>query len=641
MVRSKRLYLFYLSFFWMTTHCFAQVRHVTGEVKDLKEEPVSLASVRIDGGTKGTLTNEKGIFDLKMRESDAQILIITAVGFQTQRVRLNGRLKNISIVLEPEIKQLDTIVIFPDSSLKALLTKAYRKIVDNYPQIPMELIGFYRSYHKSAKDNQYLNFTESSLRIQQSGYQHANQDAQVEVLKIKNLVLPYRDSVDNVRYFGGAFMANWNDPVKMRASFLNPVHFKKRFSYHLESISTYNQGRDSVYVIRFNSTDREETKEGKIWIDKKTFAYQKIEWKDSDPKNVNPLIPLKRLTRNYLTLYGYQDQRYVLKYTVIKGTNHNKKTGQDIDYALEFITSAINLSRGITPIPLEKRLKFGELFSEIESSNNVSFEDEYATIELDSIVRLERLVISKERILGSDFGSLSFYKTDTNAKIHKVVKRLMISYALHTAFFKSSGKELVWLGLVGDANKNAGENPGSRIISAGMLSIGYALTPYKLLKIDFVEALFVSNIYKSTAIKFYQYFLIKQKGNPLFLSASIGLSTGKSAMYVGRLNDSQGLVISGEVLINTPKVYLGDRYVSSMASAGLEYRIKRLSYFGELNYTRNFSREDILIIKNKRNFLVTKNIITDYPSKEILITPANIRVAVSPMSITCGVRMRF
>lgn len=641
MVRSKRLYLFYLSFFWMTTHCFAQVRHVTGEVKDLKEEPVSLASVRIDGGTKGTLTNEKGIFDLKMRESDAQILIITAVGFQTQRVRLNGRLKNISIVLEPEIKQLDTIVIFPDSSLKALLTKAYRKIVDNYPQIPMELIGFYRSYHKSAKDNQYLNFTESSLRIQQSGYQHANQDAQVEVLKIKNLVLPYRDSVDNVRYFGGAFMANWNDPVKMRASFLNPVHFKKRFSYHLESISTYNQGRDSVYVIRFNSTDREETKEGKIWIDKKTFAYQKIEWKDSDPKNVNPLIPLKRLTRNYLTLYGYQDQRYVLKYTVIKGTNHNKKTGQDIDYALEFITSAINLSRGITPIPLEKRLKFGELFSEIESSNNVSFEDEYATIELDSIVRLERLVISKERISGSDFGSLSLYKTDTKAKVHRVVKRLVISYALQTAFFKSSGKELVWLGHVGDANKNAGENPGSRIISAGMLSIGYALTPYKLLKIDFVEALFASGIFKSTAIKFYQYFLIKQKGNPLFLSASIGLSAGKSAMYVGRLNDSQGLVISGEVLINTPKVYLGDRYVSSMASAGLEYRIKRLSYFGELNYTRNFSREDILIIKNKRNFLVTKNIITDYPSKEILITPANIRVAVSPMSITCGVRMRF
>jgi len=238
MVRSKRLYLFYLSFFWMTTHCFAQVRQVTGEVKDLKEEPVSLASVRIDGGTKGTLTNEKGIFDLKMRESDAQILIITAVGFQTQRVRLDGRLKSISIVLEPEIKQLDTIVIFPDSSLKALLTKAYKKIVDNYPQSPIELLGFYRSFHKSAKNNRYLNFTESSLRLQQSGYQHANQDAQVEVHKIKNLVSPHRDSVDNVRYFGGAFMANWNDPVKMRASFLNPVHFEKRFSYHLESIST-------------------------------------------------------------------------------------------------------------------------------------------------------------------------------------------------------------------------------------------------------------------------------------------------------------------------------------------------------------------------------------------------------------------
>ncbi|MCF2444702.1 carboxypeptidase-like regulatory domain-containing protein [Dyadobacter sp. CY345] len=625
----------------MTTQCFAQIRHVTGEVKDLTGEPVSLASVKIDRGTKGTLTDEKGIFDLKMRESDVQILIITAVGFQTQRVRLNGRMKNISIVLEPDIKQLETIVIFPDGSLKALLTKAYRKIVDNYPQNPLELVGFYRSYHKSAQNNRYLNFTESSLRIQQSGYEHSNQDAQVEVLKLKNLVLPHRDSVDNVRYFGGAFMANWNDPVKMRATFLNPAHFEKRFSYHLESISTYNHGEDSVYVVRFNSTDREETKEGRIWIDKKTLAYKIIEWKDSDPKNVNPLIPLKRLTRNYLTLYGYQNQRYVLKYTAIKGTNHNKKTGQDIDYALEFITSAINFGRDITPIPLGKRLQFGELFSEIKSSNHVSFEDEYATTELDSILRLERLVISKERISADDYGSLDLFKMNTKAKVYKVAKRLMVSYALHTTFFKSPGKGLVWLGHVGDTNKNAFEIPGSRIIPAGMFSIGYELTPYKLLKIDFVEELFASDIYKSTAIKFYQYFLIKPKGNPLFLSASLGLSAGKNALYVGRLTDAQGLVISGEVLKNTPKVYLGDQYVSGLASAGLEYRKKRLSYFSELNYTQNLRRKEILVLRENRNFWVTKNIVTDYPSNDILITPANIRVAVSPMSITCGVRMRL
>ncbi|MBE9464830.1 carboxypeptidase-like regulatory domain-containing protein [Dyadobacter subterraneus] len=276
----------------------AKVVHINGRVLDGKEQPVPLVSIQIGGSNYGTVTNEQGYFNLAIKGFVDGMLIISSLGYKTSYQKISKESQKLKIILEADAKQLHEVFIFHDSSLKVLLAKAYNRINDNYPQNSIELTGFYRSYHKSVKDDSYLDFSEASLKIQESGYQNTQEDAQVEVLKVRNLRFPQRDSVDHVRYYGGAFMANWNDPVKMRGPFLNPASFNKRFIYQLESISTYNKGNDSVYVIQFKSNDKLSTKEGRIWIDKKTMAYQKIEWSDKDPKNPNPLIPINRIVRN-------------------------------------------------------------------------------------------------------------------------------------------------------------------------------------------------------------------------------------------------------------------------------------------------------------------------------------------------------
>lgn len=408
-----RRWMLTLVFLGITTYSLAQTRHVTGEVTNLNGEPVSFASVGIGGGTKGTLTDEKGIFDLKIRESDEQILIVTAVGYNTRRIEVKDNLKNISIILEPDVKLLNTVFVFPDSLLKVLLEKSFMKITDNYPQNPIELTGLYRSYRQLEKGMDYLQFTEASLKIQEGGYQISHEDAQVEVLKLRNVEFSNLDRVDNVRYYGGPFVANWNDPVKMRESFLNPRSFNKRFAYYLESTQNNRNGRDSVYVVRFKSRDKNESKTGEIWIDKKTSAYRRIVWQDEDPQMFNPLIPIKRLVRNYETIYESNGSVNFLKYSSLKGENYNNKTKNKSHFTLEFVTTSYELKGDHRPIPLEKRLKYGALFSELKSSLDHQFENEYLRIESDSAL------VQKWNVIRIDSNIL-----DNKSKINGVKKDL-------------------------------------------------------------------------------------------------------------------------------------------------------------------------------------------------------------------------
>lgn len=620
----------------------AQVVHINGRVLDDKEQPVPFVSIQIEGDKNGTVTNEQGYFNLAIKGFVNGMLIVSSLGYKTSYQKIIKDNQKLKIILKADATQLNEVFIFPDSSLKVLLAKAFNRINDNYPQNSIELTGFYRSYHKSVKDDRYLDFSESTLRVQESGYQNTHEDAQVEVLKVRNLRFPKRDSVDHVRYYGGAFMANWNDPVKMREPFLNPASFNKRFIYQLESISKYNKGIDSVYVIQFKSNDKLSTKVGRIWIDKKTMAYQKIEWSDKDPKNPNPLIPINRIVRNYLILYQFQDHTNVLKYTSVRGRNYNEKTKQENNYVLEFVTTTYDLKKKSKQVPFEKRLKYGELFTELESSEDVHFWDEYTTIEMDSALKMERIRMSGNetaKAINDDFEGIKS-KKDLKIKIYNFTKRITIGFALNGAFFKSINQEPVLLNY-NQNNGNTMKISNSSVILGSTVSFTYELNSYKQLRLDFTDGLFNSSIYKSRSIRFYQYFLIKKRGNPLFITASFGLSNGKSALRLGELSSGENVVINGKNLGKNPVFFLGDQHTNGQIGLGLEYRKKRLSYFGELNYTKNIHKRNILLLRNKKNIFFAKTMVTDYPSKVILISPENINTGVSPTSMAIGIRMRL
>ena len=90
---------------WM----FAQVT-VTGNVRDERDEGAIGATVLLVGSQKGTITDSKGNFRLSVPETQTAVLQVSYVGYETQKVPLNGK-KHVNIVLKEEANALDEVMV--------------------------------------------------------------------------------------------------------------------------------------------------------------------------------------------------------------------------------------------------------------------------------------------------------------------------------------------------------------------------------------------------------------------------------------------------------------------------------------------------------------------------------------------------
>ncbi len=83
-------------------------RTINGRVNDENGQPVVGASITVRGQNRGTITEAGGIFSLSVPE-DA-ILLVTAVGYETLEVAVNGR-TDFNLVLRQAIKSQEQIVV--------------------------------------------------------------------------------------------------------------------------------------------------------------------------------------------------------------------------------------------------------------------------------------------------------------------------------------------------------------------------------------------------------------------------------------------------------------------------------------------------------------------------------------------------
>ncbi len=88
----------------------AQTRQVTGTVTSAEDsQPIPGVSVSVKGTTLGTITNIDGIFDLKVPE-DAATLVVSFVGMKTQAIELSSA-SEYTISLEPDLVGIDEVVV--------------------------------------------------------------------------------------------------------------------------------------------------------------------------------------------------------------------------------------------------------------------------------------------------------------------------------------------------------------------------------------------------------------------------------------------------------------------------------------------------------------------------------------------------
>ncbi|HMO62690.1 MAG TPA: TonB-dependent receptor [Ferruginibacter sp.] len=103
----KSLLLFL--FLAISLFSFSQ-KSVTGKVMDTDSKPLSSVTVNARGGNQSTITAQDGTFTLNNIVSNTKELEVTAVGFETVRVNIEGK-SSVNIILNKQVSSLSEVVV--------------------------------------------------------------------------------------------------------------------------------------------------------------------------------------------------------------------------------------------------------------------------------------------------------------------------------------------------------------------------------------------------------------------------------------------------------------------------------------------------------------------------------------------------
>lgn len=109
---------------------------VSGTVTDVSGQPLIGVNIAVEGSNQGTATDFDGRFELNDIAENA-ILIISYIGYKTQRIPLNNR-STLTIILEEDTQTLDEVVVVgygtqKKSSLTGAIAKIDNKTLDQMP----------------------------------------------------------------------------------------------------------------------------------------------------------------------------------------------------------------------------------------------------------------------------------------------------------------------------------------------------------------------------------------------------------------------------------------------------------------------------------------------------------------------------
>jgi|NGEPerStandDraft_6_1074524.scaffolds.fasta_scaffold02903_1 hypothetical protein len=136
--------------------------------------PVPFATIKLKNNQLGVYANAEGDFKIA-RNVDFQTdsLIITCIGFKQSSLAYKDLNEfNVNrVLLVPVVYGLGEVrVVAKQKKLNslAIIRRAIRKIIDNYPVKPFNYIAYYRDYQK--RDNNYINLNEAIIQTLDNGF---------------------------------------------------------------------------------------------------------------------------------------------------------------------------------------------------------------------------------------------------------------------------------------------------------------------------------------------------------------------------------------------------------------------------------------------------------------------------------------
>ncbi|WP_443937656.1 carboxypeptidase-like regulatory domain-containing protein [Pedobacter sp. MW01-1-1] len=418
--------IFFLFFYLCIQPSKAQNILVKGLVKDAStKRPLSGATIRLEKSTLKTKTNGDGIFTIYAAPNET--LLISTIGYKTAKSPLKqykqGELLNIN--LTSSSTDLNEVVI-ADNSAATIVKKAYLKIPFNYPNKDSFYEGFFRESSIFLTPNgETLDYTiESVIDMKKGSYANPKSNDEVKLRKTQKSMTP--DTGSRGRWYGGILFPIKNDVVKKGFQFLNPGH-QKNYQYKLlKDTLIFNQ---PTYVIQFEPKNKDAYFRGRLYIQKKTYAFIKI----------NVVLTAKGLKHYYFYLMvtpTFKNGMFNVNYSslqdkwILNSIYHSveiKIAGMGYyRYKTEYITTAVDTLNGAS----FNANKNDKMIGMERLSNKATLTDSafWRTYKIQPLNNQSQILIDT-----AVKPLVSPVKVDTNAllvraHIHKIIRNTLLQY---------------------------------------------------------------------------------------------------------------------------------------------------------------------------------------------------------------------
>ena len=323
--RIARTFALFVCLLVGITTAYAENSYLTisGTVKDrANDKNLEYVAVSVIGTNVGTVTNEDGVFILKVNDSiKVSAIELSHLGYKSSRISYSGNnMLDQTFYMIPSPWELKTVIVNPKDPVW-ILERAFELIDRNYPVSPNLLTSFYRETVKKRRN--YINISEAITNVYKTSYdKNINQD-KVQILKGRTLLSPDKQDTLAVKLLGGPNLPIFGDFLK------NPeILFGKDELHHyrftMETPVTIDNRMQ--YVIRFEPqvTMPYPLYFGKFYVDQENLAFTRAEFsmdmRDKD-KVTNIILQRKPAGLKFkpeeasiVVTYKQQGDKYRLNY---------------------------------------------------------------------------------------------------------------------------------------------------------------------------------------------------------------------------------------------------------------------------------------------------------------------------------------
>ncbi len=270
MTMMKRLLLIVLMLAPLVV--LAQQVLVSGTVVDDKSGN-PLRQVSVSAGRVSVVTNEDGVFALKLEKQPSAIKV-SHVGYKTRQVKLTQeKTQGLKVRMEPTTIQLREIVV-RTANPRELVDIAISKIPENYSKVPELLKAFYRE--TAMKRKHYIYVAEGVEDMYKTPYTRSVYRDRVSIVKGRRLLSQKHSDTLGVKVLGGPVLPVQLDVVKNHDILLN----KEELDGYKFSMDIPEYINDRLqYVVRIEPGIVKDYAlfNGRFYIDSERLAFTRIE----------------------------------------------------------------------------------------------------------------------------------------------------------------------------------------------------------------------------------------------------------------------------------------------------------------------------------------------------------------------------